>query len=488
MENSNKIKTEQGSILSKVKASFTSKKFKGGAYSTAISIIVIIIVLLVNIFVTKLDLKVDVSSENMYTMTDETKEYVKTIKDDITIYYLAKAGGEEATFTEIIEKYDKLSDHISVEYKDPVQYPKFASQYVEDSVSENSVLVVNNTNGKAKYVDRSDMILSEIDYQTYQSNVTGIDVEGQVTSALFYVTTENLPVMYMLEGHGESAISETLLSSLEKINVTTNTLSLMKEKSIPEDCSILFINGPQTDYSEEELAMIKEYLAAGGDAIILVDYAAEGLVNFQSLINYYGAEFVNGIVLEGDSGYYMGQYITDIVPTLNSHDITTSIKADKAVVVAPYAVGIKSLDSKRSTIDIQPFMSSSESSYSKVNVNSQIIEKEEADIAGPFSLGVTITENYNDIETKLVVYGSSAFIEENMLSYPSIGNLDMFVKSVNFVADREDSLAIRTRSIKQQYLSLTAAEVNLWSAVVVILIPVSILALGGYICIRRRKR
>lgn len=488
MNNSNKINREQGSIFSSIKASFTSKKFKGGVYSTTISIIVIIMVLLVNIFVTKLDLKVDVSSENMYTMTDETKEYVKTIKDDITIYYLAKAGSEDAAFAEIIEKYDKLSDHISVEYKDPVQYPKFASQYVEDSVSENSVLVVNHTNGKAKYVDRSNMIISEINYQTYQSSVTGIDVEGQVTSALLYVTTENLPVMYMVEGHGETAISETLRSSLEKINVTTNTLSMVREKSIPEDCSILFINGPQTDYSEEEVAMIKEYLAAGGDAIILVDYAAEGLVNFQSLIHYYGTELVEGIVLEGDSGHYMGQYITDIVPTLNSHDITTSIKADKKVVVAPYAVGIKTLDSARSTIDIQPLMSSSDSSYSKVNVNSQMIQKEETDITGPFSLGVAITENYNDIETKLVIYGSAAFIEESMLSFPSIGNLDMFVKSVNFVADQEDSLAIRTRSISQQYLSLTAAQVNFWSALVVILIPISILALGGYICIRRRKK
>jgi len=487
-EQNNKKNHGKGSISASIKASFASKKFKGGAYATAISTIVIAMVLLVNIFVSKLDLKVDVSSENMYTLTTETKDYVKGIGDDITIFYMAQTGSEDVTEKGIVDKYATVSDHLSVVYKDPVQYPQFSSQYVDDTVTQNSIIVVNNTNGRAKYVDNKDMYKYDVDYTTYESTVTAIDVEGQVTSALQYVTTKDLPVMYTVEGHGETAIADTLASSIAKVNVTTNTLATLTVESIPEDCSILLIDAPQTDYSEDEVAMIKKYLAAGGDAIILVDYGVEGLKNFNSLVNYYGISFVDGMVLEGSAGHYMGQYVNNLVPTIESHNITSSIKSSKKSIVVPAAIGIQKLDSARSSITMEPLLTTSDSSYSKLDLNSTNVEKEDGDIAGPFYLGVAITETYNDVETKLVVYGSSYLIHEDMVSYTSIGNLDLFINSVNFISNHVSSLAIRTRSYTQEYLTLNAAQVNFWAATVVIIIPVLILAVGGFICIRRRKR
>ncbi len=479
---------EKISALSKFKASFTSKKFRGGAYATVISVIVIIMVLLVNLFVTQLNIKIDISKEGMYTLTDTTKDYVKGLKDDITIYYMVQTGNEDETLTEIVDKYEDLSDKIKVEYKDPVLYPNFASGYTDDEVTNNSLIVVNNANKRAKYIDVSDMYQTQIDYSTYQSQTTGIDAEGQVTSALQYVTTEDLPVMYMVEGHGETEIGDTLTSSLAKVNVTTKTLSTLTVENIPDDCSILFINGPQQDYTEDEIAMVKDYLAEGGDAIILVDYAAEGLDNFDGLMNYYGINFVNGIVLEEEQGYYMGQYVNNLVPNVNSHDITSSIISENTSVVAPTAVGIQTLDTKRSTTQIDPLLTTSDSAYSKVDVNSSTVEKQEEDIDGPFDLGVAITEDYNDIESKLVVLGSSLLIDESMMSYPSIGNLDLILNSVNFVSDKESNLAIRTRSLVPEYLTMNAAQVNFWAIVVVVVIPVFILAFGGFICVRRRKK
>ncbi|MGB8452964.1 MAG: GldG family protein [Anaerocolumna sp.] len=476
------------SIAEKIKASFTSRKFRGGAYATVISAIVIIMILVVNIFVTELNLKIDVSAEGMYTLTDTTKDYVKGLTDDITIYYMVQTGNEDKTFTEIVDKYSDLSKMIKVEHKDPVLYPNFASKYTDEKVTDNSVIVVNNTNGRAKYVDNSNMYQTEMDYQTYQTNVTGIDAEGQITSALQYVTTEDLPVMYMVQGHGETAIGNTLASSLAKVNVTTNTLSTLTVKSIPEDCSILFINGPQKDYTEGEVSMIKDYLAKGGDAIILVDYAAEGLDNFNSLMNYYGIGFVNGIVLESEQGYYMGQYVNNLVPGIKSHDITSGIISKKASIVAPSAVGIQTLDTKRSTTQIDPLLTTSDSAYSKIDVSSDTVEKQDGDIAGPFNLGVAITEKYNDVGSKIIVFGSSLMIDEQMMAYPSIGNLDLMLNSINFVADKESNLAIRTRSVTQQYLTMNAAQVNFWAIVIVVIIPVFVLAFGGFICIRRRKK
>lgn len=484
----NKENKEKKAILHNIKNSFQSKKFKGGAYATVVSLVVIVLLLFINIFVSELDLKIDVSSEDLYSITDTTKEFLKNIEDDITVYYLAETGQEDETYTSIVEKYMKASKNLKLEYKDPTLYPKFASNYVEDTVNNNSILVVNHTKDRAKYIDNSELAVYEMDYNYYQSYISGIDVEGQLTKAISYVTTTNLPIVYQVEGHGETPLSTTLTSALVKTNVTLNSLDTLKLEEIPSDCSLLLINAPQTDYSNDEVELIKNYLMGGGDAIILVDYNVEGLTNFNSLLEYYGVSLVEGIVLEGNTNYYMGQYVNNLIPSVNNHDITSSIVSDKKSVVAPAAKGIATLDSKRSTITVEPLLTTSEDAYSKVNTESTTVVKEEGDIEGPFSLAVAITEVYNNITTNVLVYGSSYIIDESMTSYASIGNLDLFVNSIQYLADVEEAIYIPTKSVVQQYLSLTQAQVNLWSSIVIILIPVSILGVGGYVCIKRRKK
>lgn len=284
-------------------------------------------------------------------------------------------------------------------------------------------------------------------------------------------------------------MTETLSTNLKKANVTTNKLATLTVQAIPDDCSILLINAPQNDYTEDEVTMIKDYLSKGGDAIFLVDYAAEGLTNFKELLNYYGIGLVEGLVVEGNQGNYMGQYPSYLIPNLESHDITSDLASNNTSVVAPTAVGLQILDSARSTETIEPLLTTSDKAYSKVNVNSQNITKEDGDIDGPFNIGVAVTETYNDTETKLVVLGSSYIIDESMLSYDSIGNLDFMVNSVNFLSGQEEnSLAVPSRSVTQQYLSMNAAQVNFWAIVIVVIIPVAVLGFGGFVCVRRRKK
>lgn len=489
MKDKVKIEKSKVSILDSIKKSFHTKKFRGGAYTTLTSIIVIAIILIINIIITELNIKVDVSSQNLYTLTDETIDLAKGIKDDITIYYFAQTGGEDSRYAGIVEKYDSLSSKIKVEYKDPILYPKFASKYVSDTINSDSILVVNNSNDRAKYIDYSELSVYEYDYSTYTSYETGIDVEGQVTSALSYVTKDVLPIVYQVEGHGEVSISDTLITALTKANVTTNTLKTISTKSIPEDCSVLLINAPQNDYTEDEINMIKDYLVAGGKAIILVDYEVEGLINFNSLLNYYGVSLANGIVLETNSNYYMGQYVNNLLPDINSHTITLPIKSDKKYVVVPLAKGIVELDTKRSTVEITPLLTTSEDAFSKVDMEDTTITKQSSDIDGPFYLGVAIDETYNGNETNLVVYSSSFIMDESIIAArSSYGNLDLILNTVNYLAGEEESVSIPAKSTTQEYVTLTAAQVNFWASIVVIIIPVVILSIGGYVCIKRRKK
>ena len=91
-------------------------------------------------------------------------------------------------FHKIGQKFDSISDRISLVQKDPIQYPNFASEYVDDEIGLNSFLVVNNRTNRAKYVDNSEMLVKEFNQQTFQYNTIGVDIEGKLLSAIQYVT------------------------------------------------------------------------------------------------------------------------------------------------------------------------------------------------------------------------------------------------------------------------------------------------------------
>ena len=110
--------------------------------------------------------------------------------DDITIYYFVQSGGESPYFDNLFTKYDDYNSRVKVEYKDPVLHPKFASQYVKDSVTTNSFLVVNESTGKAKYVPTSEVLVQEFNYNTFSSQTTGVSLESGLNAAIQHVTNE----------------------------------------------------------------------------------------------------------------------------------------------------------------------------------------------------------------------------------------------------------------------------------------------------------
>lgn len=484
---------EKKSVMQNFKESFTNKKFKQGIYSSTITTIVVVAILIVNLIVSTLDLKVDISQQQYYTLTKSTKQVVKGVKDNIKIYYISEQNKEIKLMKRIVNKYNNLSDNVEVITKDPVLYPKFTSQYVDNDtkVNDNSIIVVNETNGRSKYIAYGDMIVQEMNYQTFQDSPVGIDVEGQLTSAIQYVVTENLPVLYAVQGHGELEVSGTLANYLGKQNVSNKTLDTISAKEIPGDCSVLLINGPTHDFTKEETSMIMSYLKTGGKAIILGNFEAQSdkMPNFNSILSYYGISFVDSYVIDADSNHYMAQAPTYLVPDIEKHAITKDVTSNKMNVVVPATKGIRISDDVRSTVTVEELLNTSDKAYAKTNIQSQALEKEEGDVDGPFSLGVAISEKTSSDETKLVVYASNYLLDEQIISYDQFGNAKIFLSTINWMANANvQTLAIPERSIKDQHITITSSQANTWSFVVVFLIPAIFIVTGIIVCVRRRKK
>ena len=127
-----------------------------------------------------------------------------------------------------------------------------------------------------------------------------------------------LPVIYQVSGHGETALSGGFTEAIEKANITLSDLALLKEDAVPEDAAALIINGPTTDFSEDDANKVIDYINRGGKVLITCNFQAQGLENFESILSACGMERVSGIVMENDKSYYYSNTPYYLLPDVNS--------------------------------------------------------------------------------------------------------------------------------------------------------------------------
>lgn len=284
-----KKKEKKTSFKEKIKGSFNKKYIKNGSYSMVISAIFIAVIVVINMIVNAVPSKyseIDVSDQKIFSIGDQTEKFLKKLEKDVTIYQVAASGSEDETIKKLLQKYEDASDHITVEQKDPVVNPKFTSEYTDEQLTSNSLIV--ECGERSKIVDYNDIYETSIDYNTYSYNTTGFDGEGQITGAISYVTSEDLPILYTLDGHGEKELDSVIREDIEKANMEIKTLNLLTEESVPEDAACLMINSPSSDITGEEKDAILSYLENGGKAMIFSDYTEEAMDNFDAVLENYG--------------------------------------------------------------------------------------------------------------------------------------------------------------------------------------------------------
>ena len=474
-----------------IKKSINKKALKNGSYSVVLSVIFVVIIVVVNLIVDAFPstyTELDVSDQQLFSIGDQTKDFLKELDKDVTIYQIAQSGSEDEVVSKLLKKYEEASDHIKVEKKDPVVNPKFTSEYTDEEVSSNSLIVV--CGDRSKIVDYNNIYESSMDYTTYSYTTSGFDGEGQITSAISYVTSDNLPVLYTLDGHGEKSLDSTLQEDIEKANIEIKSLNLLTEESVPEDADCLMINSPSTDISEDERDAIIEYLENGGKAMIFSDYTEESMDNFDAVLENYGVERVDGIVIEGDAQHYAMQMPYYLLPDVSSAEAVSDFSSQGYFVLAPYAQGIRQLDNVRDTLTIESLLTTSDEAYSKTDLNTETLEKTDEDIDGPFDIGVSITEKVDDDKTAQIVYYSTANIMDSQINQMVAGgNEQMITESLNWMCstDEASTISIPSKSLEVSYLTVTAYDAAYWKICVMGLIPGVFLVVGFVVWLKRRK-
>jgi ABC-2 type transport system permease protein len=307
------------------------------------------------------------------------------------------------------------------------------------------------------------------------------DGDGQITSALDYVTGDSYGTAYQLTGHGESELPDNVLSRISKANVIMASAQLNIARSgIPADCDLLISYAPTTDLATDELAAIREFMAGGGKVILLMEYVDLG--NFNSLMGEYGLELQPGFVY--DTTRYYEQFYTNcgyycIYPLLASKSPVTGSLTSSAML--QYPRGMLAVTPARTGVTITPFMASSESA---------VLADGTTEKAGQYLFGAVAEETVTGSDgksatAKLTVISATSLIFDGITeNYPSLSNLDIFANTVSGSFDAQ-GISIASRSL--EYTANTVSNYGFWSILFVAVIPLLIL-LGGFVLwIRRRK-
>jgi ABC-2 type transport system permease protein len=458
--------------------------FQGGSYSLIMTAIVLAILIVVNICASALSTsltKFDISSSKLYSITSNTKVVVNSLEKDVTIYWIVQSDEEDSVIENLLDKYDSLSSHISVVKKNPDVYPTFAKQYTDETVANNSLVV--ECGDRYRYIAYSDIYVTDVDVYSY-SYTTSFDGEGAITSAIDYVVSDELPQIYCLEGHGESDLPSTFSEQIDKANIEVNTLSLLTVDQIPDDASCIVIYAPQSDISQEEKEMLADYVSQGGKLLVMAGPVEDSsLENLYDILADYNITANEGIVIEADRDHYAFQRPYILIPDMNSSDITDSLMDENYYPIMPISLG---LTVGYSSAEVTELLVTSEDSFSKLDGYSlSTYDKEDGDIDGSFAVAVSVE---TDNEGQIIWFASSDFLDDMYNAYSSGANDDLAMNALSALIGEREALAIRSKSLNYNYLTISDAEGSVLKVWMIGILPLMYLGVGIFVTVYTRSK
>lgn len=468
--------------------SFSGREARFGTLALASVSVVLAILIGVNYIASRRNKRWDLTAAKQFTLSDQTKKVLQGLERPVVIRVFDRSESF-ARFQPRLDEYRYASDKISVEYVDVERRPALANQYQVQSLGT---------------------IVLEYDGRT--ERVTS-DGEQELTNGLIKVVQGRQSKVYFVQGHGEKTTSgaerdgySTIASALASDNFAHDTLVLAQQKEVPADATVLIIAGPTSDLLAPEIDMLKAYLAKGGKLYVLLDPpekpGAPELTNLIALVKEWGIDPGTNVVVDASG---VGQMIgtgpeVPIAAKYDPHPITERFNLLTAYSLARSVTAMSGGANNRFA---QNLVETSQSSWAETDIKELMTsgrvqrETDKGDVAGPVSLGAAVSAPVDapadaakangdapKPESRMVVMGDSDFASNRWLGIP--GNRDLFLNTVNWLAQQENLISIRARDPEDRRITLTADQDRRILWITVFIIPGLILAAGVHTWWRRR--
>ncbi len=507
------MKDKKTSCANPFKKIRLTKQTKIGTYTFLISLVLLAVLVTINLLVDAIPksyTEFDTSTNGLYTISDGSIEFIDKIDEDVVFNWICQNGAEDPTLKTFLEKYTGLNKRFKLKVLDPIKDPTCLEKYqgTTDSSPTNYSLIIESEKRFEivdynslfyyynEYLDENYGLSKPVPYDFYEyyyqyfysaeyygyATETYFYGDDTITKAVEYVTLEKVPHIYITEGHGEAVFSDSLLNFLTDNNIEYEKLRTNTVGEIPDDASCIVIYAPANDLSESETQMIRSYLEAGGNMLLITSPENTGMSNLLSLVEPYGVSAVPGMVYDENTSYYRS-YQYDLIPGVNSDHSITSIPAGQSYTMEmPESHGIKITENTGSAT-VTSLFTTSGSAYS--------LDGETKSEAGALSLGVAISNDTEGGATQIVWYSSADAFTDATAKKVSYGNYYYLFYSVYWMNETYESAlsdVVGIPTAEPLLDGLTATSVTVWAVIFIGVIPLTVITAGLVIWLKRRKR
>jgi ABC-type uncharacterized transport system involved in gliding motility auxiliary subunit len=465
----------------------TKRKIRYGINSVVITVVVLGIVVVVYLVLMDRNKRFDLTEVKRFTLSDQTTKVLESLEGPVHTYAFYSKQMDPTGIRELFNQYRYNYRNFEFEIIDPDLNPAKAE---EKGITEYGQVIV-------EYGGRSE-------------TAKNTNEEG-ITNALIKLLQTEVKKVYFVSGHGERSPEDydntgydQIKSAIEAENFSVEDLLLFRSETVPEDAAAVVAAGPETDYSSFEIALLDDFVQRGGRLFFLIDpdNGDNRYANIAAFLEKYGLLLGNDIIIDPLSRVLSGDFF---MPVINSYTYNPITKDFRLATFLRYARSISTKEDPGENIFARIVMNTGDSSWAETDFKGLAEGKanfdEGIDIKGPVPVMAYATlsrpsESGEDQEAMfeerkaedavIALVGDSDFVTNAM--YQTQGNKDLFLNTINFLADRGELISVRPKQQESVYLTMTAQQGRVAFLVAVILIPLFSIAVGIYITIQRRVR
>ena len=473
-----------------------------GTKTTILVLIIIAIFIAINLGMQSLELTpLDFTQEQLYTLTDESKEKVKDIDKDVNMYFIGYSSDNSTV--DLAKQYEKENERINVEaIEDVNERPDLTQKY---GIESGSTGIIIECGEKSKVLTDQDLVT--YDTSTYE---TISIAEEKLTSSIQSVTSDKVPKVYFLNGYSEFSLEQGMYMLNVYLGNEVNeiaSLDILSQGNVPDDCDTLVITTPSKDFDDVATNSILDYINKGGNILWLNAAIAEeqDLPNVNKILDTYGIKpFEVGTIRETDTSKMVSESPDLIMPEIQYSTITEDIYNTTGIIlVNATKINIDTDRLEELNVEESDLLLASEGSYFRTNFNNQQNAATEGEETGTFVVGAEMTKTIQaadeeagteEITSKLVIYGENYFASDYQLSqnsqYGAIQlayNKDLVLNSIAYLVDREEDITARKDTGTVTYTATEQQDTIIRA--IIFVIPALIIIAGIIVWqVRRRKK
>lgn len=465
--------------MSKVKQ--TKNRWRKSVFILLVLAIVAMANVLALVSTDKFGLKWDLTQEKLYDLTDTTQDVVAQLNTTIELVALDNQDSMLDDVDEVLQRYDNLSDQISLTYVDLVENATFYQTYAQAGTTLVPGGVIVRCGEQEQVFSWED--LYTIDEDTAQA--TAFLAEQQITSAIAYLTSGVSQSVAFTQGHNET-VGEELKGIFTQNHYDTVNLTLSVQ-DIPDDLDLLVICGPLRDFDQSEIQKIDQFMAKGGALLVFLNPSATVYPNLNDFLEEWGIVPGGYTVFEPQNN--MGNAST-IVPLYYSHTINNYFSSNQYFMVMPQSMTLSVYEREGKLIS--PVLISTENSYGKAGDLFTTTDRASEDVSGPFILAATSEQTVlvdgESQKAQLFVIGNKSVYDDETLAVSSYANRDFLIQVINWAAEGMELVDVPARDLSASQVVMMPTVSLALCAMLTVVMPLVILGYGVAVFLKRRHQ